>query len=107
MQGFDLSARSFEQITDNKGLYRKIEIKNITVYIAGDRSAFEYGPYKIAASGVAGYANTNNEIWLIGKTAPDGGIIVNQALLGHELNHLLNFQVGEVQNPDTLEQKGL
>ena len=47
----------------------------------------------------AGAANTNNEIWVVGRCS-DKGIILNQMILGHELQHLLNFEDRRIADPD-------
>ena len=47
----------------------------------------------------AGRANTNNEIWVIGRKT-NGIITLNQFILGHELQHLLNWKDGRIANPD-------
>jgi hypothetical protein len=103
-ESINLSAQSFANIPDGQMFSREIELK-IKVHVVSDRGQFSYGPYRSAAMGVAGYANTNNEIWLIGKMV-GGRIIVNQTVLGHELNHLLNWQRPEITNPDQLDKIG-
>ena len=103
--GFNLTAEGFERIPEGKDFTRVYDLK-IKVHVVSDRSQFNYKPYRGAVSGVAGYANTNNEIWLLGKMLPDCQIIVNQTVLGHELNHLLNWKSPEIVNPDTLDKIG-
>ena len=53
-----------------------------------------------------GYATDRNEIFVFGKRVGDQ-IVVDQSILGHELNHLLNFTNPSVANPDTLAELGL
>ncbi len=87
-------------------LYEVIELKNVKIFIVGDRKHFDYEKASAYGSPVVGYANTKNEIHLFGKRV-DGKIVVNQAILGHELNHLLNFKNREINDPDKLDEKGL
>ena len=47
----------------------------------------------------AGRANTNNEIWVIGRKI-NGIVTLNQFILGHELQHLLNWKDRRIVNPD-------
>ena len=47
----------------------------------------------------AGRADTNNEIWVIGRKMNDK-VVLNQFILGHELQHLLNWKDGRIANPD-------
>ena len=94
-QGFDMMQRGFASIEKTTDLYEVIELKNVKVFIAGDRKHFN-----------AGYANTRNEICLLGKRVGDK-IVVNQASLGHKLNRLLNSNNARIANPDKLDGMGL
>ncbi len=86
-------------------LHEVIELKNVKIHVVGDRRFFKW--YKAAAYGspIAGYATKMNEIFVFGKLVK-GKIVVNQAILGHELNHLLNFKNPKVANPDKLDDLG-
>ena len=86
-------------------LYEVVELKNVKIHIVGDRKFFKWDRAAAYGSPVAGYATTKNEIWVFGKLV-DGKIVVNQAILGHELNHLLNFINPRVANPDNLDDLG-
>ena len=102
-EGFNLTQQSFEFFKQDPDLYEVVEIKNIKVYIVGDRKHFKWEKAAAYGSPVLGYAATNNEIYVFGKRAGDK-IIVNQAILGHELNHLLNFKEPQIANPDNLNR---
>lgn len=104
--GFDYSQRAFAAIEESGDVYEVIELKNVKIYIVGDRKDFNYGKAAAYGSPVAGYANTKNEIGLFGKRV-GGKIVINQAILGHELNHLLNFNNPRILNPDQLDKMGL
>ncbi len=105
-EGFDFIQKGFAAIEPTPDVYEVVEIKNVKVYIVGDRKHFSYEKAAAFGSPIVGYANTNNEIHLFGKRVGDK-IIVNQAVLGHELNHLLNFKNKKIANPDQLEKLGL
>lgn len=102
-EGFNLTQQSFKHFEQDPDLYEVVEIKNIKVYIVGDRKHFKWEKAAAYGSPVLGYATTNNEISLIGKRVGDK-IIINQAILGHELNHLLNFKNPKIANPDNLNK---
>ncbi|HKI50268.1 MAG TPA: hypothetical protein VKA69_13145 [Desulfobacteria bacterium] len=104
--GFDYAQRGFAAIEESGELYEVIELKNVKIYIVGDRKDFNYKKAAAYGSPIAGYANTNNEIGLLGKRV-GGKIVINQSILGHELNHLLNFKNPEIVNPDKLDEMGL
>ena len=105
-QGFDMMQRGFASIEKTTDLYEVIELKNVKVFIAGDRKHFNYDKATAYGSPIAGYANTRNEICLLGKRVGDK-IVVNQASLGHKLNYLLNFKNARIANPDKLDGMGL
>ena len=77
-------------------------MKNVTVHIVGDRSYFSWDKASAYGSPVAGYATSGNEIHVFGRIV-DGKVRLNQAVLGHELIHLLHFNNPAVCDPDRLE----
>lgn len=104
--GFDLMQQGFASIENTPDVYEVIELEKVKVYIVGDRKHFNWEKAAAYGSPVAGYANTNNEICLFGKRVGDK-IVVNQAILGHEFNHLLNFKNPKIADPDKLDKMGL
>ena len=104
--GFDYANRGFSQIEKSGRVYEVIELKSVKIYIVGDRKDFNYEKAAAYGSPIAGYANTNNEIGILRKRVGDK-IIINQNILGHELNHLLNFRNPKIANPDKLDEMGL
>jgi len=86
-------------------LHEVVIIKNVKVHIVGHRRLFSWDRAAAYGSPVAGYANRKNEIWLLGRILK-GKIALNQAVLGHELNHLLNFQNPKIADPDKLDGLG-
>jgi len=104
--GFDFMQRGFVSIEKTPELYEVIELKNVKILIVGDRKHFNWEKAAAYGSPIAGYANTKNEICLFGKRV-GGKIVVNQAILGHELNHLLNFKNPKIADPDKLDEMGL
>jgi len=103
--GFRLIQKGFAAIADTPELNREIVLKDVRIRVVGKRKRFnqEAASY---GSRVLGYATADNEITVLGKQVGDI-IVVNQAVLGHELNHLLNFANLEMANPDDLEDQGL
>ena len=102
-EGFNFLQKSFESFKTAKDLNITVVLKNVKVQIVGDRKYFPWEKASAYGSPVAGYATSGNEIFVFGKRLGDK-IIVNQAILGHELNHLLNFKDPKVANPDKLDQ---
>ncbi|MCP4575350.1 MAG: hypothetical protein GY846_03575 [Deltaproteobacteria bacterium] len=105
-EGFNLTQKGFASIAPTPDVYEVIELKNVKIVIVGDRKHFNYEKAAAYGSPVAGYANTNNEIYLFGKRV-ENKIVVNQAILGHEFNHLLNFKNKKIADPDKLDKMGL
>jgi len=101
-QGFNIIQRGFVSLEKSPGLHEVVLLKNVKVHIVGHRSQFNWDRAAAYGSPVAGYANRKNEIWLFGRIV-EGKIILNQAVLGHELNHLLNFKDPKIANPDRLD----
>ena len=106
LQGFQYFHRSFAQIDEDPDLYEVIELEKVRIYIVGQRKHFKWKKAAAYGSPYHGYATERNEIFVFGKRVGDR-IIVDQSILGHELNHLLNFENRTVANPDKLNDLGL
>jgi len=103
--GFKMVQKSFASLADTPDLNEVIVLKNVRVHIVGSikgyrEEAASYG------DGVLGYATAGNEITVLGKRMGDK-IILNQAVLGHELKHLLNYQNPKIADPDDLDIMGI
>lgn len=105
-QGFKLIQQGFALIEESPDLYEVVELKNVKVYIVGHRRHFNYKSVAAYGSPIIGYATTKNEISLFGKIVK-GKIVIDQAVLGHELNHLLHFKNNKIVNPDKLDDIGM
>jgi hypothetical protein len=90
---------SYEAAND---LNMVVELKNVRVHIVSDRKYFEWEKATADDSRMLGYATRGNEIFIFGRKL-GSKIVVNQGILGHELNHLLNYQKSIVANPDRLD----
>lgn len=99
--GFRDMQQAFAMMEPAPELNETIHLKDVTVRIVGDRSRFDWAKAS-ASPTILGYARRTNEIWVLGARA-GGKIVINQAVLGHELNHLLNFANGRVIDPDLME----
>jgi hypothetical protein len=101
--------RGFESLAKKPNLHEVVKLDNVTVHVVGDRNRFRWQRARNEGSRVAGYATRKNEIWVFGAVV-DGRIVVNQAILGHELNHLLQFATENrptpIHNPDKLDDIG-
>ncbi|MDY6971038.1 MAG: hypothetical protein SV775_01785 [Thermodesulfobacteriota bacterium] len=102
---FSTFQRGFGAIDDSPYLHEVVDIKNIKVHIVGHRRFFTYDDARNSRYGIVGYATKDNEIYVFGKVVK-GKIILNQAVLGHELNHLLNFRNPDIADPDRLDELG-
>lgn len=98
-QGFNMIQRGFSNLEATPDLYEEVQIKNIKVIIVGDRKQFTWKKAAAENSSIIGYATPDNEIWIFGKEV-EGKIVLNEAVLGHELAHLLNFKNPKIANPD-------
>lgn len=103
--GFKMVQKSFASLPDTPGLNEVVVLKNVRVHIVGHMSGYSEEA-RAYGSGVLGYATPDNEITVIGKRVGDT-IVVNQAVLGHELKHLLNYQNAQMANPDNLDFLGI
>ncbi|RJR29702.1 MAG: hypothetical protein C4576_34905 [Desulfobacteraceae bacterium] len=97
--------KSFGSLGESPTLNEVIELGGVKVHIVGHRQFFNYHRAAAYGSPVIGYATSNNEIWVFGKVVR-GRIVVNQAVLGHELMHLLNFKNRAIADPDRLDDLG-
>ena len=88
-----LNASSFEP--------EVIELENVRIHIVSRRKDFLWGKAAEEGSGMIGYANNKNEIWIFGRIV-NGKMVLNQAVLGHELNHLLHYKKPRIVDPHKL-----
>lgn len=102
-QGFNMIERGFSGLETTPGLYKEVQIERVKVIIVGDREQFKWQKAAAKDSAIIGYATPNNEIWIFGKVV-EGRIVINEAVIGHELVHLLNFQDTTIANPDKLQE---
>jgi len=100
--GFFLMQTAFESCEEPNNLNMVVELKNVRVHIVSDRKYFEWEKASADNSRILGYATTSNDIYVFGRKLGNQ-IVVNQAILGHELNHLLHYQNSRVANPDRLD----
>ncbi len=103
--GFNEIQKGFASLDKPPNLLEVIELKNVKVHIVGDRKYFKWDKAAAYGSPVAGYATSKNEIYVFGKMVK-GKVVLNQAILGHELTHLLNFKNSDIGNPDKLDDIG-
>ena len=103
--GFEEIQKGFASLDKTPDLHEVIELKNVKVHIVGDRKYFKWDRAAAYGSPVAGYATHRNEIYVFGKKIK-GKVVLNQAILGHELTHLLNFKNPTIANPDQLDDIG-
>lgn len=101
--GFNMMHKGFVSLNESPFEPEVVELKNVKVHIVSHRKHFNWNKAAEEGSGILGYANNKNEIWVFGRII-NGMIVINQAVLGHELNHLLNFKYPKIVNPDKLDQ---
>ena len=102
-EGSRLTQQAFESFKQTPDLHEVVELKNIRIHIVGDRKQFKWNVASAYGSPILGYAANNNDIYVLGKRIGNK-IIINETVLGHELNHLLNFQNPEFADPDKLDK---
>ena len=103
--GFNEIQKGFASLDKTPNLHEVIELKNVKVHIVGNRKYFKWDKAAAYGSPVAGYATNKNEIYVFGKKVK-GKVVLNQAILGHELTHLMNFKNSNIGNPDKLDDIG-
>ena len=81
-----------------------ITLKNVKIRIVGDRNKFLR--HNALDESVKGYVKINKddsaEIYILGYRVQEK-IVVNQMVLGHEINHILSHKNPNIANPDTLK----
>lgn len=100
-KGFSRFQEAFFSLPADEPFYKLVTIESVKVYIVSHREFFEWDRAAKVGSGVVGYATSGNEIWVFGRIVA-GKIVLDQAVLGHELNHLLNFKNKNIADPDKL-----
>ncbi len=95
--------RGFESIPPSPEMHKVLHLNNLKIHIVGNQKQFDHVPFRNAS--VSGYASPF-EIWVIGKEV-NGKVIINWAVVGHELMHVLNFYYPDIiANPDSYEVLG-
>ena len=101
--GYTSMQRGFESLPSSPELHKVFLLNNVKVHIVDSQQQFAHVPFR--NSSVLGYA-TPFEIWVIGKEV-NGKIIINWAVIGHELIHMLSFYYPDIiANPDSYEVLG-
>jgi len=96
--GTEYHEKWFKALPETPTLHTVIEIKELTIHMVSDRKDFDWEKAREKTYGIAGYANTQNEISILAKKI-GGKIIVNQLVLGHEFKHILHFANPDVVDP--------
>jgi hypothetical protein len=104
-EGFRSFDQNFACLDESPNLNEVVDLGGVKIHIVGHRQYFNYKKAAAYGSPVVGYATSNNEIWLFGRYVK-GRVVVNQAVLGHELMHLLNFKNPKIADPDRLDDLG-
>lgn len=96
--GAEYKEKWFNALPETPSLYKVIEIRKLTIHVVSDRNDFGWKKARDNKTGIAGYADTNNSIGILGKKI-GREIIVNQLILGHEFKHILHFNDPDVVDP--------
>lgn len=101
--GYSYMQKGFESIAPSPEMHKVFLLNNLKIHIVDNQKQFDYVPFR--NSSIVGYA-TPFEIWVIGKEV-NGKIIINWAVMGHELIHILSFYYPDIiANPDSYEVLG-
>lgn len=101
-EGFKMFGEAFKCYSVDTSLHEVVVLDSVTVHIVGDRKHFGWDRAAAYGSPILGYATSKNEIYVFGRRQ-NGKIVIDQAVLGHELNHLLQFRNRNIANPDAIE----
>ena len=96
--GADYNEMWFRALPETPELNKVVTIDKLTIQIVSDRKDFDWNKARDPQKGIAGYANTNNEIGILGKKIGEK-IVVKQIILGHEFKHILNFHDSHIVDP--------
>ncbi len=97
MDGFNSQWRGWAAIQGAPAASREATI-TVKVIVSDDM-----GGYPQAAGT---YSHPQGIIHIRGKIASDGKVILCESVIGHEIMHALQFQVGGFVNPDKLSDLG-
>jgi hypothetical protein len=101
--GYAYMQKGFESLPSSSELHKVLVINNLKVHVVDNQKQFAHVPFRNAS--VVGYA-TPFEIWVMGKEV-NGKVIINWAVIGHELIHMLSFYYPDIiANPDSYEVLG-
>lgn len=98
--------QAIDEAPETASLDVTVTLERVRVRIVGRKnpSMLRLSPH------CAGFATSGNDITLLGKIValPDGTrrIVLDQAVLGHETNHLLHWAYPAVADPDRMEEAG-
>ena len=98
MDGFNAQWRGFASLPSDPSLSYETEIK-VKVIVVGDSSQTRY------PGAVATYSHPDGIIRIMGKMV-NGKIVLCPAVIGHEIQHALQYQDGQFVNPDRMEEYG-
>lgn len=104
--GFDKMFFEFEAIKGDPGEFHEIfTLGNAEIHVVSNRELFGHAIARDPANNYGGYTVKDLrkypilEVWVIGKRV-DGLIMINWAILGHEISHVLNFENPRIKSPD-------
>jgi hypothetical protein len=98
MDGFDAQWRGFNSLKTGRFGSYETEI-TLKVVVVDEMEAIGY------PGAAATYSHPSGVIRIVGKKI-NGKIVLCPAVLGHEVQHALEYQDGEFANPDKLEEYG-
>ncbi len=98
MDGFDSQWRGFNSLKGDPTLHYETEIK-VKVIVVGNMADIGY------PGAAATYSHPEGVIRILGKKI-NGKIVLCPAVIGHEIQHALEYQDGGFANPDKLEEYG-
>ena len=94
-QGFKTQLQAFDSIPSSPGLFKSVEIQ-VRIIVVEDVGYV----HDIQPGSDAIYMHPHRIIVIPGKRGRNGEIILSEALIGHEILHALQLQVGGFMNPD-------
>jgi hypothetical protein len=98
MDGFDAQWRGFNSLKGDPTLHYETEIK-VKVIVVGNMADIGY------PGAAATYSHPEGVIRIVGKKI-NGKIVLCPAVIGHEIQHALEYQDGGFANPDKLDEYG-